>query len=269
MINLNCEKNGKLSEYILKNVKGISFSALNKLFRKKDIKVNGKRVSKDQNVFISDKIEIYYEPKEICPADKVFVDKNVLIVDKKIGFTSEETFEYFCKEYKNLKFIHRLDRNTNGILIFALNEKAEKELLFGFKNRTFIKQYIAKVIGKMEKEEDLLTAYLVKDADKSLVKIFDKKVGGSTVIKTGYKVIDFDGKISTLKVDLYTGKTHQIRAHLSHIGHPVLGDGKYGDNKINKEYKCKTQQLTAKSLTLKFEKTSCLYYLNDKTFEVK
>ena len=189
--------------------------------------------------------------------------------NKKQGYTSEEIFESVKEQYKGAGFIHRLDRNTSGIMIFSLNGEAEKELINGFKTHSFIKIYLATVYGKMPKKSDLLTAYLVKDSDNAIVKIYDKKVNGSVLIKTGYTVIEQKKDTSIVSVRLYTGKTHQIRAHLAHIGNPILGDGKYGDFEMNNKYNAKSQMLSATQLTLNFDKQSPLYYLNGKTFSLK
>ena len=151
-------------------------------------------------------------------------------------------------------------------MIFSLNREAEKELINGFKSHSFVKIYLATVYGKMPKKSDLLTAYLVKDADNSIVKIYDKKVNGSLLIKTGYEVVKEEENTSLLRVRLYTGKTHQIRAHLAHIGHFIIGDGKHGDNEINKKMGKDKQMLSAYELTLIFDDKSCLNYLNNKTF---
>lgn len=267
MITFTAKKNDKLVKCVLDNVKGVSFSAVMKLLRNKDVKVNGTRVNKDLKINAGDKVEIYYSPKVEEPVSVIYSDENVLIVDKKSGYTSEEIFEYLSKK-EQVYFIHRLDRNTSGVMVFAKNQTAEKELISGFKNRDFIKIYAASVFKKMEKKEDVLTAYLIKDAEKSTVKIYDKKVNGATEIKTGYIVISYDEKsnISRLHVRLYTGKTHQIRAHLAFIGHPIVGDGKYGDNKMNKAVKVKSQILNAYSITFNFDKENVLYYLDGKTF---
>lgn len=262
------KENKKISR-LCENVRGLSYSAFRKALREKDVKVNGRRTDKDETVQIGDKIEIYYKPVETEKYSVIYSDENVVVTDKKQGYTSEEVFEDILSKNKGAKFIHRLDRNTGGIMIFALNENAEKELLAGFKNRAFNKIYKAKVFGSPKKNADTLTAYLLKDEKTSTVRIFSEKASGSVEIKTGYKVIKKDTETTDLEVYLYTGKTHQIRAHLAFIGCPIVGDGKYGDNEKNKKAKVKYQMLTAYKLTLFFGEQSVLKYLNGKTFTVE
>lgn len=260
------KKNKRISKLVAENVDGLSYSAIMKLLRNKDVKVNEKRISQDVFVNVGDEICVYCvkEPSYT----EIYKDDNVLVVYKKSGYESETVFNDVKNAFGNAKFIHRLDRNTYGIMIFALNTIAEKELLNGFKNRVFDKKYLAVVLGRMPKKEDVLYAYLLKDKDKSLVKIFNKAVKGSVEIKTGYKELDFNGQTSLLEITLFTGKTHQIRAHLAYIGHPVIGDGKYGDYKANREYGKSTQMLCAYNLTLHFKKDSPLFVLDGKTFEL-
>lgn len=262
------QKNGKISKIISQMIEGVSYSTVMKLLRNKDVRVNDARINKDVNVSIGDKIIVYLNETQKESFAKLYKDQNVFVINKNSGFTSEQIFTDVFKIYKDARFIHRLDRNTDGIMIFALNEISEKELLLGFKNRAFEKYYKAVVKGELPKNQDILTAYLVKNSKESTVKIFDKKVENSVQIKTGYKVIEKNLETSTVLVRLYTGKTHQIRAHLAHIGNPILGDGKYGDNEFNKKHKAKSQNLTALRLVLHFDKNSPLNYLDNKVFEI-
>ncbi len=263
------DKTGKISKLALYNVQDLSYSALMKLLRNKDVKVNEKRISKDLIINKGDRVVLYYNPQKVQKFSVIYEDENILILDKKSGYESVEVYNDLLLEKPSAKFVHRLDRNTDGLMIFALNEVTENELLQGFKKHTFDKKYIAKVYGRMPCYKDVLTAYLLKDSENSLVKIFDKRVEGSVMIKTGYEVVKTDDKTTDLLVTLYTGKTHQIRAHLAHVGNFIIGDGKYGDAKINKTFNAKSQMLSSFSLTLKFSEDSLLYYLNNKTFTIK
>ena len=257
----------KLSEEITEYYKGVvSYSLANKLIRKKDVKVNGVRVKEDLKTLSGDKIEVYYDGEDKRADTVLYQDENVLVVYKPSGITSEDFYALLCKKYSGVGFIHRLDQNTDGVMIFSLNAASEKELLYGFKHRTFDKYYLAEVIGTPKKASDELVAYLVKDAEKSEVRVFDSPVKGSEKIITSYTVLKSSGETSLLEVKLITGKTHQIRAHLAHVGNFIIGDGKYGYESINRKFKAKKQRLTAYKLILKFENASPLYYLNEKEF---
>ncbi len=258
----------KLSKFLLNAYEGqLSYSMLNKLFRKKDIKVDGVRISKDIELLGNEKIEVYFDGEEKkVDYYVIFEDENVLVIYKPKGITSEDFYKYLKHIYNSLEFCHRLDRNTDGIMLFAKNTQSYNEILVAFNNRTLDKVYVAKVYGTFKQKKAILTHYLLKNSEKSLVTIFDKKVKDAKIIKSSYSVIEEDEVASLIAVKLLTGRTHQIRAQFAHIGHFVLGDGKYGNNEINKQLKVKDMQLTSAFLTLNFSKSDKLEYLNGKTF---
>ena len=134
---------------------------------------------------------------------------------------------------------HRLDRNTSGLTLFAKNQQSQNILFEKFKNHEIEKHYICRVYGIPKEKHKILTAYLFKDTKKSMVYIKDSPKKGYQNIITEYTVIstNLSDNTSILEVILHTGRTHQIRAHLAHIGYPIIGDGKYGINEINKKFK--------------------------------
>lgn len=236
-----------------------------RLLKNKDIRVNGVKVNKDVPLALDDVVTYYTnEAQEKKTAyGIIYEDENIIICDKESGVNSEAVFNSISEKYPGVKFIHRLDRNTQGLIAFALNEEAEKELLKAFKEKRAEKKYLALCFGKFIKKHDVLSAYLKKDEKNSVVKIFDGAGKGEKIF-TEYKVIKETGDFTLTEITLHTGKTHQIRAHMAHVGCPVAGDEKYGDSKLNKAHKLKRQCLIAKRLSFDFE--GKLSYLNGKIF---
>ncbi len=271
----------KLNKVILERLPNINYPTFCKLLRKKDIKINGKRINKDMLVYENDKIEIYL-PKELeetkINLDKVYEDENILVINKpaKIEVTGSNSLtEIINKQYTNCEFkpqpCHRIDRNTTGLVLFAKNKEALEILLEKFKKHEIEKHYLALVYGIPNKKEERLEAYLFKDNKKSQVYISDIFKKGYQKIITRYTVLEKrKDNTAVLDVEIETGRTHQIRAHLAHIGYPIIGDGKYGKNEINKQFGKKYQMLCSYKLKFHFQSESgILAYLNGKEIKLK
>ena len=271
----------KLNKIILEELSNINYPTFCKLLRKKDIKINGKRVNKDIFVYENDKIEIYL-PKELedikINLDKVYEDENILVINKpaNIEVTGKNSLtELINKQYTNCEFrpqpCHRIDRNTTGLVMFAKNEEALEILLEKFKKHEIEKHYLALVYGIPNKKQERLEAYLFKDNKKAQVYISDTFKKGYQKIITKYTVLEKrKDNTALLDVEIETGRTHQIRAHLSHIGYPIIGDGKYGKNEINKQFGKKYQMLCSYKLKFNFKTESgILSYLKGKEIELK
>ena len=254
------QENSKLSKIVQKQ--GVGHVLLQKLLRKKDIKINGKRVSQDTAVLVGDKIELYIPDKKLDLA-VVYKDDNLVVFNKPQGIESQDFFQQVLKEYPTAIFTHRLDRNTGGLIVFALNQPSYEQLYLAIKERTLDKYYLAMVVGKMPRKQAVLTAYCKKDSASGFVTVFDDYQKGRLKMITEYSVVAEDADSSLLSVKLVTGRTHQIRAHLAHEGHFIVGDGKYGKESINKLYSKKYQQLFAYKIVFNFD-GGVLGYLDKK-----
>lgn len=252
--------NKKLSDFLYSNFSGLTKNTLYKAFRKKDIRINDIKINEDTIIHAGDSVTVFIVDELLfknIDLEKVYEDENILIINKPNNIEvvgKDSVTSILEKEYPYVSPCHRLDRNTTGLLLFAKNEEALNILLDKFKSREIEKHYLAKVYGIPKKKSERLTAYLFKDNKKAIVYISDTPKTGYVKIQTSYTVLEKHEKenYSILDVDLHTGKTHQIRAHLAHIGFPIIGDGKYGINEINKRFNCKVQQLCSYILKFNF-----------------
>ena len=247
----------KVSDVIFNYYPNLNPNQLFKAFRKRDIRINNVKISKDKVVKANDEITIYIIDSILENDKKVVViyeDDNILVVDKPDYLNVVENDESITltkllkKKYgESIEPCHRIDRNTKGLVIFAKNQKSLDEMKKLFANHKINKFYLAMVSGTFVDKHKVLNAYLFKDSRKSMVYISDFYKEGYKPITTEYYVLkeDLGNNTSILEILLHTGRTHQIRAHLAHVGHPIIGDGKYGDNQINKKFSRKTQELFA------------------------
>ena len=260
----------KLSKAIINELPFFDYAKARALIKAKDAKINGARVKDDIVLTAGDVVTVFYEQKQMEKHyNLVFIDDNVIAVDKfdnieTINSKGDSLYDELKAEYGEIYAIHRLDRRTSGLVIFARNRVAENELLTAFKNRLLDKKYRAIVKGQFNSSHAILKNYCVKDAKNSIVKVIDKPTPNAVEIITEYKVIKTIGSNSLVEITLHTGRTHQIRAHMAYIGHQVIGDGKYGvaDRK---------DRLKLASVSLKFDlpKDYKLNYLNNQPLKVK
>ncbi len=263
-------ENQRIDKYLKKLLCQAPSQLIYKMIRKKDVKVNGVRVKENYILKKGDKVELFlYEdrfqeltkPQSIYDLaitfDVLYEDQNILVVNKPVGLLVHEdinedmntlsnqvlTYLYQKGEYdpqQTLGFtpgpVHRLDRNTSGIVIFGKTMRALQDLNEMMKKRHCIdKTYLTICKGYMTSVE--LIGYMKKDSDRSLARMVSSNTEGALKMHTIVENIQSNQKYSLLKVKIITGRTHQIRLHLSSVGHPIIGDSKYGDFELNRYLK--------------------------------
>lgn len=297
------DTNQRLDKFLGKSVPLLPHTLLYKYIRLKRIKVNGKKCEISYRLQMNDLVELYIND-EFFETTKnsafltvpsnisvIYEDENILLVDKKSGLVVHEDNEntvdtlinrvlhylYNKSEYcpeNELSFIpalcNRIDRNTSGIVIVAKNAQSLRVLNEKIKAHEVRKFYLCVVCGHVKNRKATLTHYQIKRDEENMVSVFDTMTKDTKTMITLYKVVDYIGENTLLEVELKTGRTHQIRAQMAHIGHPLLGDGKYGSNKTNIKYGQKYQLLYSYKIRFEFvDNDNILSYLNGKSFEVK
>ncbi|MBR5479583.1 MAG: RluA family pseudouridine synthase [Clostridia bacterium] len=294
----------RLDKFILKVCPRLPSNLMQKYIRLKRIKVNKKRAERDLRLNIGDLVEMYVNDEffEEIPADKkylnlkpqlniVYEDENILLLDKRPGISvhededkSRDTLIDHIQAYLYQKnewnpddensfapaLCNRIDRNTGGIVIAAKNAPALRVMNEKIKLREMKKCYLCIVSGTLNPKSGKLEGFLWKDAKKNQVYVKKTRTPGAKSAALIYKTLKVRGDLSLVECELITGRTHQIRAQMADAGHPLLGDGKYGDYALNKKYKRQIQALYSYKLTFDFKTDAgCLAYLNGKTFKVQ
>ena len=305
IINKN-DSGQRVDKFIAKAVPKLPKSMMYKYIRTKRIKLNSKRCEISTKLSEGDVMQLYINDEFFeqgrqkysflnAPKDAfiIYEDENIIICDKPSGLVvhddesgSDDTLinrvlrclyerGEFDPDLENTfapALCNRIDRNTQGLVICAKNAESLRLMNDIIKNREIEKEYLCVCIGIPEKKEDELKAFCIRDMNKKTVSVSDKPISSGKTMITRYKVIaqNKDKDLSLLRVRLITGRTHQIRAHMAHIGYPLLGDGKYGINKLNREYNVKTQALCSYSLRFRAkDDMGILSYLGGKEFTAK
>ncbi len=293
----------RVDKFIGKAVPKLPQSLMYKYIRIKRIKLNHSRCEISTRLQEGDILELYINDEFFEASSEndfllvsgkievVYEDENLLIVDKPCGLVVHEddvnTIDTLVNRIKKYLYekgeynpdeeasfapslCNRLDRNTEGLVICAKNAESLRILNQAVKERRIKKKYLCAVIGEPMPHEATVKAYLIKNEAENTVRIYDKPVNNAKEIITGYRVLATNSDLSLCEIDLITGRTHQIRAHMAHIEHPILGDGKYGLGEINRRYSVKTQALQAHSLKFELEDIGGkLSYLGGKEFIAK
>ncbi len=303
----NNDAGQRLDKFLSKAFPDLPFSLLYKSVRTKKIKVNRKRAVPSQILSAGDCLQLFLRDELLGNPEKaergallrgirmrptvLYEDENILLLDKPIGLSVHEDegnkinnlllqlqaylFERGEYDPDNEQsfapaLCNRIDRNTAGIVIAAKNAEALRLMNEMIKARKIDKFYLCAVHGHPNPEGATRSAYLLKNADENTVRIFDKDPPrGALSIKTRYRTLAKEGDLSLLEVELLTGRTHQIRAHMAHLGHPLLGDGKYGVNRLDREKGYRYQALCSYRLRFSFgDEGGALSYLSGKEFSL-
>lgn len=297
ILKVRCLAPTRLDKYLMDQFPALGTGKLNKALRENKIKLNGKKQPLSTRVMAGDEIKLFILDNELdgavrfdvpawknsrCPAEAVYNCEQIVVVNKPAGLPVDgpqddtllnrtlkylhEQGEYNENSLYTPALCHRLDTGTSGLVIVAKTPEAEQLFLEEIKNRRIEKTYLCVTFGRPSPAAGTLGGYLIKDADRGVVRIVEEKLAGAKDVRTEYETLAVSGRLALLKVRLITGRTHQIRAHLASIGCPVLGDSKYGNNAANRELKLKYQALCAWKLELPHFTQPDFAFLSGKTF---
>ncbi|NLJ99457.1 MAG: RluA family pseudouridine synthase [Tissierellia bacterium] len=264
------ESEQRLDRFLRKYLSEAPQSFIYKMIRKKNIKLNNKRAKPDTMIFEGDTIQLYLADETIekfrgeikivkstLSPEIIYEDNNIILINKPVGILSHSAtkdngnnivdsmiyYLYKQGEYNprdESTFVpsicNRLDRNTSGIIIGGKNYQSLKIINDAMKEGNIGRYYKTIVKGTIKKDK-IIKGYLIKDEEVNKVEIIEEEIDNSKKIATRIKVLDTFHEYSLLEVELITGRTHQIRAHLASIGHPIIGDIKYGDKETNEYFK--------------------------------
>ena len=269
----------KLSVVVRRMLPLVADGCIREAFVRRDVKADGTRTPPDALMHTGAQIAVYLsEGCETAAPEILYEDEWLLVVNKPAGISCEAdekgglTIGELLQSAYPERFTvppmpcHRLDNPTDGLLLLAKDEPTLQLMEQAFRERRVHKRYQCLVKGTPVPAHAVLDAYLRKDAAHATVTVIDRPERGALSIRTEYKVLAA-GEVSRLSVMLHTGRTHQIRAHLASVGHPLLGDDKYGDRAFNRLHKAKRLMLTATELSFTLE--GRLAYLNAKRFALE
>lgn len=290
------EAGQRLDKFLRKYLKDVPLSAIFRGIRKGDVKVNGSKAKEKYALVEGDNLEIKISSEEPKKANFIKVDvdikvtyedENMLLVEKRPNLLvhsdrkdGEPTLTDFVLSYLSEKgdyrpeeeitftpaSCNRLDRNTSGIVLFGKNFESLKLLNEMIRERNIKKYYSALVKGRIK--DGIYEGYIKKDQENNVSKIYDSPIKDSKKIAMEVKTIQSNGLFSFIEIDLITGRSHQLRAHLAHLGNPIVGDTKYGEKKLNSFFKNKFDLDYQFLYAFKLVFTNCpekLEYMENKT----
>lgn len=296
------DANQRLDKFLLKKFKTMPKKMAYMYIRKKCVKVNGKKATPEVMLKENDLLTFYIKDEffdniqeenyEFLKAPKnlkiIYEDENIILLDKKPGVIvhQDKSYHFDCLLlrlqhylYDNGEYnpkeencfapalVNRIDRNTGGIVIGAKNAESLRILNQKMKDRELHKFYLCLLINKPKKDNAILSDYLIKNEKTNKVTVLRNEKQGAKKILTKYSVLETNNNLTLCEVELLTGRTHQIRAHMSSIGCPILGDNKYGNKKLNQKYSLSKQCLYSYKLAFDFTTDSgILSYLDKKDF---